>query len=77
MTVKPLRLWTNLTGGQDNGGELWAVPPLCQEGEGEGLEEDGRDQAVPPSLGQGGACSSLYVWGPIRQFRPLELHKEQ
>lgn len=32
---------TNLPGGEDNGGQLWAIPPLCQEGEGQGLDEDG------------------------------------
>lgn len=41
---------TDLAGSQNDGGQLGAVPPLCQEGEGERLEEDGRDQAVPLGL---------------------------
>lgn len=32
---------TDLTGSKNDGGQLGAVPPLCQEGEGERLEEDG------------------------------------
>ena len=32
---------TDLPGCQDDGGQLGAVPPLGQEGESEGLQEDG------------------------------------
>lgn len=62
---------THLAGSKDYGGELRAVAPLCEEGEGEGLEEDGRDEAVPFALRHGGPC--LHIWTPIQKFRALEL----
>lgn len=68
---------TNLSRGKDDGGKLRAVPPLCQEGEGEGLDEDGRDKAVPLLLRDGRRCSSLHVWSAVHQFGPLELRRRR
>lgn len=66
-----------LSGGQDDGGELRAVPPLCQEGEGEGLDEDGRDQAVPLLLWDGRPRSRLHVRSPVHLLGSLELRRRR
>lgn len=66
---------TNLPGGEDNSGELRAVAPLGQEGEGEGLDEDGRDEAVPLPLRNSG--SGLHVRGPVHQLGSLELCRRE
>lgn len=68
---------TNLSRGQDDGGELRAVAPLCQEGEGEGLDEDGRDKAVPLLLRDGRPCSSLHVRSSVHLFGSLELQRRR
>lgn len=62
----------HLSGSQDDGGELWAVPPLRQEGESEGLDEDGRDDSAPAPLGHGGGAR-LHVWAAVDQLRALKL----
>lgn len=67
---------TDLTGSENDGGQLGAVPPLCQEGEGERLEEDGWDQAVPLSLWHRSSWPSFNVCSPISQFGSLQLPRQ-
>lgn len=69
----------NLAGSQDDGGELGAVAPLGEEGEGERLDEDGRDDAVPPGRRrrQRGAGPRLNIRHAIGHFGTLQLSKNQ
>ena len=52
---------TDLSGSQDDGGDLGAVAPLRQEGEGERLDEDAGEEGVEdPSL-RGADHSRLHI----------------
>lgn len=66
---------TNLLSSQDDGGQLRAVAPLCQEGEGEGLDEDGRDEAVPLFRRNRRPRPGLHIWSPVHLFGSLELQR--
>lgn len=68
---------TNLLSSQDDGGQLRAVAPLCQEGEGEGLDEDGRDEAVPLFRRNRRPRPSLHIWGSVHLFGSLELQRRR
>lgn len=68
---------TNLLSCQDDGGQLRAVAPLCQEGEGEGLDEDGRDEAVPLFRRNRRPRPSLHIWSPVQLFGSLELQRRR
>ena len=56
---------TDLSGCQNNGGQLGAVSPLGQEGESEGLYKDGGEQGSealePPAQGRGGREALLRI----------------
>lgn len=68
---------TYLLSSQDDGGQLRAVAPLCQEGEGEGLDEDGRDEAVPLFRRNRRPRASLHIWSPVHLFGSLELQRRR
>ena len=56
---------THLPCCEDNGCELRAVAPLCKEGEGEGLDEDGGEERAKasqfPPEGRGSSEALLWI----------------
>lgn len=64
---------TNLPSSENYGGQLGTVPPLGEEGEGEGLDENGRDDAGPFSRRHGASRSGLHIWSSVNELWPLEL----